>query len=159
AIRHLNKGSASNPLYRGGGSIGIIGAARSGLLVAEDPDDDEKKRRILARNKGNLAAPVPALAYHIDVTPSGVPFISWEGTTEHTAAQLLAPPVDGEVRTETDEAVEWLRAVLTEAGGDMLAAEVKTKAKQEGISDKVLRSARLRICEKPIREGYGAGGV
>ncbi len=35
-VRHLNKGGSSNPLYRGGGSIGIIGAARSGLLVAKD---------------------------------------------------------------------------------------------------------------------------
>jgi hypothetical protein len=28
----------ANPLYRGG-SIGIIGAARCGLLLARDPDD------------------------------------------------------------------------------------------------------------------------
>ena len=27
-MRHLNKAAANNPLYRGGGSIGIIGAAR-----------------------------------------------------------------------------------------------------------------------------------
>ena len=37
-IRHLNKQAGGNPLYRGGGSIGIIGAARMGLLVAPDPD-------------------------------------------------------------------------------------------------------------------------
>lgn len=48
-IRHLNKSSSSNPLYRGGGSIGIIGAARSGLLVAKDPEDED--RRILAITK------------------------------------------------------------------------------------------------------------
>src|SRR5262249_22936941 len=56
AVRHLNKGGASggNPLYRGGGSIGIIGAARSGLLVARDPDDPE--RRVFAVTKSNLAA-------------------------------------------------------------------------------------------------------
>src|SRR5207244_1306509 len=51
-IRHLNKGSGSNPLYRGGGSIGIIGAARSGLLVARDPDNPDK--RVLASTKCNL---------------------------------------------------------------------------------------------------------
>ena len=158
AIRHLNKGAAASPLYRGGGSIGIIGAARSGLIVAEDPDDAEKKRRILARSKGNLSAPVPALAYHIEVTPDGVPFIAWEGETEHTAAQLLALPMDGEVRSETDEAVEWLRSVLENAGGQMAAKDVQAKAKQEGVSDKVLRSARLRICEKPTKEGFGADG-
>ena len=30
-VRHLNKSGGANPLYRGGGSIGIIGAARCGL--------------------------------------------------------------------------------------------------------------------------------
>ncbi|PYT27617.1 MAG: hypothetical protein DMG58_20015 [Acidobacteria bacterium] len=34
-VRHLNKNSEGNALYRGGGSIGIIGAARSGLLVPD----------------------------------------------------------------------------------------------------------------------------
>jgi hypothetical protein len=35
-IRHLNKAAANNPLYRGGGSIGIIGAARMAFVVGED---------------------------------------------------------------------------------------------------------------------------
>jgi hypothetical protein len=157
-IRHLTKGAAANPLYRGGGSIGIIGAARSGLIVAADPDDVDKRRRIVARSKNNLAAPVPALAYHIEITSSNVPYIVWEGKTEHTAMQLLAMPIDSEAKTETDEAVEWLRAVLTNAGGQMPARDVKARARDEGISDKVLRSARLRVCEKPAKEGFGADG-
>jgi hypothetical protein len=37
-LRHLTKGGSTNALYRGGGSIGIIGAARSGLLVARAPN-------------------------------------------------------------------------------------------------------------------------
>src|SRR6202022_2427238 len=31
-VRHMNKSGGGNPMYRGGGSIGIIGAARSALL-------------------------------------------------------------------------------------------------------------------------------
>ena len=46
AIRHLNKNVGGNALYRGGGSIGFIAAAGSGLLVAKDPEDDA--RRVLA---------------------------------------------------------------------------------------------------------------
>ncbi len=45
AVRHLRKAGAENPIYRGGGSIGIIGAARAGLLVARDPDDPTGERR------------------------------------------------------------------------------------------------------------------
>jgi RecA-family ATPase len=36
--RHLNKGSSPKAMYRGGGSIAIIGHARVGLLVAKDPE-------------------------------------------------------------------------------------------------------------------------
>jgi hypothetical protein len=61
-VRHMNKGQGT-ALYRGSGSIGIVGAARSGLLVAPDPDDDS--RRILASSKSNLAKEPDALAYRI----------------------------------------------------------------------------------------------
>jgi RecA-family ATPase len=36
-VRHLNKSGEGSALYRGGGSIGIIGAARSGMMVGTDP--------------------------------------------------------------------------------------------------------------------------
>ena len=62
-VRHLNKSVGANPLYRGGGSIGIIGAARCGLLLAPDPDDPE--RRILAATKGNLGQLPPSLAFRL----------------------------------------------------------------------------------------------
>ena len=45
-LRHLNKTSGGPAIYRGGGSIGIVGAARAGYLVARDPDDPET--RVLA---------------------------------------------------------------------------------------------------------------
>jgi hypothetical protein len=54
-VRHLNKAAANNPLYRGGGSIGIIGAARMAFVVGKDPQDES--RRVLASTKNNLAKP------------------------------------------------------------------------------------------------------
>src|SRR5262249_12982879 len=65
-IRHLNKTPSRNHLYRGGGSIAIIGAARSGLLVAPDPDDQEGKRRVLVSTKSNLSERAEALTYAIE---------------------------------------------------------------------------------------------
>ena len=53
-VRHLNKSSGGNPLYRGG-SIGIIGAARSALLVASHPEDES--RRVLATLKATSPSP------------------------------------------------------------------------------------------------------
>jgi RecA-family ATPase len=57
-VRHLNKTPGGNPLYRGGGSIGLIGAARSELVVGRHPDDDEL--RVLAGQKNNLSLPPKA---------------------------------------------------------------------------------------------------
>src|SRR5215210_2938193 len=74
-VRHLNKASGGNTLYRGGGSIGIIGAARSGLVVAEDPDDSE--RRILAHNKQNLCNPAASLVFTVESAPNGAARIAW----------------------------------------------------------------------------------
>jgi RecA-family ATPase len=60
-VRHLNKNQGGSAIYRGGGSIGIVGAARVGLLVAKDPDDAQ--RRVLAVTKNNLPKEMPSLAF------------------------------------------------------------------------------------------------
>jgi hypothetical protein len=90
-VRHLNKlVNVENAVYRGGGSIGIIGAARSALLVAKHPDDGSQ--RILARAKGNLSVDPEALAYSIESVggEDGWPTIVWHGTVDPSADQMLA---------------------------------------------------------------------
>ena len=74
-VRHLNKSAGGNALYRGGGSIGIIGAARAGLVVAPDPEDPE--RRILAANKHNLSGAAPSLVFRVEAAPNGAARVAW----------------------------------------------------------------------------------
>ena len=88
-IRHLNKGSSDNILYRGSGSIGIIAVARIGLLVAHDPDDDQK--RVFATIKNNLSKIAPNLSYQIAENEQGAPYIQWLGENHHTTSTLLHP--------------------------------------------------------------------
>jgi hypothetical protein len=154
-VRHLNKSQQASALYRGGGSIGIIGAARSGLLVARDPDDPTGARRILAMTKSNLAAPMPALAYRLIPDENGAVRVAWEGETDHTADGLLAQPSSPEERTATDEAVEWLEAALR--GGERPASDVQLEARRDGITDKCLRLARQRLGLVSRRDGFGPG--
>ena len=59
-LRHLTKAGPRKALYRGGGSIGIIGACRVALLLTRDPADEVY--RVLAMNKCNLTARPPSLA-------------------------------------------------------------------------------------------------
>lgn len=86
-VRHLNKASGSSPIYRGGGSIGIIGAARIGMLAARDPDG---AGYVLASSKNNLAAPPPSLAYKIVGVENGASRVEWAGVSRSSAAALLA---------------------------------------------------------------------
>jgi len=150
-IRHLNKTLMHNALYRGGGSIGIVGAARSGLLVAQDPDAPDGTRHILVATKANLAKLPPALAYEIDTNAEGIPYISWHGATLHTAATLLAQQEEAEDRSALEEAKDFLRDSLTEA--PQAAKEVKREAEQAGIAEHTLRRARAALGIKPLKTG------
>lgn len=155
-IRHLNKSSSANPIYRGGGSIGIIGAARAGLLVALDPDDDT--RRILAVTKSNLSVVPPALAYRLEDTGTGVARVVWDGPTDHTAAQLLSIPATDEERSALNEAVAFLTELLRD--GPRPAKDVQRQAREAGFSDATLRRAKSRAGITSQRTGgIGADGA
>src|SRR5947209_9424074 len=86
-IRHLTRGNAGNPLYRGAGSIGIIAAARIGLIVAPDPSDQSK--RILATTKNNLSKQVSNLTYQVVENEHGVPYIQWLEENHHPVKALF----------------------------------------------------------------------
>jgi hypothetical protein len=156
-VRHLSKSVDANPLYRGGGSIGIIAAARIGLLVAPDPDDDG--RRVLAVTKSNLAAKPPALAYRvIEDELYGCVRITWEGPTEHTAADLLGRPVD-RVAPKRDQAEDFLREGLAEQARPV--AWLQQAAKAKGVSWRTVERAKAAlevIVERRGEPGKRGGG-
>lgn len=87
-VRHLNKGNSDNALLRGAGSMGIIGAARSSMIIAEDPDNAEQ--RVLAVTKSNLAKRAENLTYNIIEDAYGRPKVEWLGVSHYTTAELLA---------------------------------------------------------------------
>lgn len=156
-LRHLNKTAGGNPLYRGGGSIGIVGAARAGFVAAVDPDDET--RRVLACTKSNLA-PVPAsLAYQLVSADNGVARVDWRGETTATAGTLLAAGGSDEERTERDEAVDWLLDHLEEHGGAAKAADVIRAAARDGIAKTTLHRARQRAGIATEKSGLHGGWV
>lgn len=114
-VRHLNKASGTNPLYRGGGSIGIVGAARSAFLVAKHPEDDQ--RRVLASQKNNLAEAPPSLAFALAEAYNGAVRIEWKGETSLKANALLAIPVSEEERREMMALRDAVTELLEENDG------------------------------------------
>lgn len=149
AIRHLNKSRGSHPLYRGGGSIGLIAAARSGLLAARDPQDPEGPGRVLAVTKCNLAARPSALSYRLEPT-AGTVRVQWEGETEHAASELLDRPT-GEERTAREEAAHFLQEEL--AAGARPVSELKNAAETAGLSWRTVRRAKSDLEVDARREG------
>ena len=147
-VRHLNKTHGRNVLYRGGGSIGIIGAVRSGLVVAPHPEDETQ--RVLAQTKSNLSQTVPSMMYSI-VAVDTAARIEWGEATSHTAAMLMAQPTTGEEQSALGEAVEFLRELLGE--GPVPVRDVKREARAAGISEITLRRAKDRIGVCSRKEG------
>lgn len=152
AVRHLNKGNAANPLYRGGGSIGLIAAARSGLLVARDPDEpDDTDRRILASTKCNLARKPPALAFRVLASANGTLRIEWGGESGHDASTLLEH-TDSEERSAREDAADFLRVELAE--DPQPVKELKERATGLGLSWRTVERAKRNLGVLAEKSGF-----
>lgn len=153
-IRHLNKAGGGHPMYRGGGSIGIIGAARAGLLVAPDPRDST--RRVLAVSKSNLGPIPPSLAYRL-VAAGDTSRLEWEGITDWSAGDLLAAQRDdGDGAGPREEAEGFLRELL--ADGPVRAKRVRAQAEGAGLSWMTVRRAADRLGVTREKAGGHFGG-
>ena len=161
-IRHLNKRVGDDAMYRGGGSIGFTGLARSVLAVGRDPDD--RDRMILAPIKLNVARRPPSLAYRIvadgDYEPAR---IAWEGTSDRSAEDLIGRTRDeAGGQSKTGELAEAIRELLEESGGSMGAGEACRALKENGFnlgSRDNLKRARDQAGVDSIKDGFAGGWV
>jgi hypothetical protein len=150
-VRHLNKAMANNPIYRGGGSIGIVGAACMAFVVGKDPQDEN--RRVVAPTKNNLAKPPASLMFGLEEAgdASGAVRVNWLGRSEVSAKDLLATPQDHEQADARGEAVEFLSDVLDD--GPVSSSEVIQSGEDAGIAEKTLRRANKLLNVIAYREG------
>lgn len=152
-IRHLGKSQKDRALYRGLGSIDFAAAARSVLMVGEDPQNEH--RRIMAHCKSSLAAKGVSIAF--ELSNEG---FQWSGTSTLTAEDLLAAPRDDEEKSAMDEATEFLREAL--ADGERPAVEILTEAKKSGLSERTLYRAmatKIAVTKKRYGKNTKGGGV
>lgn len=152
-IRHLTKGGGRSALYSGGGSIGIMGLARSAMLLARDPDDPST--RVLAVVKSNLAAKAPSVRFGFEDTPSAYARIRWMGASERDADNLLKAAGDPEKRDALDEAVRVLADLL--ASGPVPTEEVKQRSAAAGVAWATMRRAQARLHVRPTKERGPSG--
>lgn len=156
ALRHLNKTLGMSSLYRGGGSIGIIGAARFGLIAAKDPEDETGRRRILAVQKCNLAQEPPSLAYHMEGVPgTDVAYISWDGESAIRANALTEAPKSDADRAGADEAKAWLIDALSY--GPVASKQLQRQARDDGMNWRTIEAIKTVVGAQSGRKGFGRG--
>lgn len=150
-VRHLNKSGGSTAIYRGGGSIGIIGAARVGLLLAEHPDQEEV--RVLAPVKNNLAVFPPSLALRLEQAEGrDVARVEWLGRCDLSADELLEGSGQGRSNEKQAEARTFLKEILSD--GSVPAGDVRDQAVEEGIKERTLKRAKEALDVESEKEGF-----
>lgn len=140
-VRHLTKQGGKEgrgAMNAGGGSVAIIAAARSGMLVVRDQADPNVRR--LARVKGNNAPSWPTLSYRVQVRDEH-PYIEWiAGSDDSTSADELLEQDDGGT---VDDAIDLIRQVL--AKGPRKSRDLDAAAEAAGMSPRTMKRARKKL--------------
>jgi hypothetical protein len=158
ALRHINKGGGQNAKHRGGGSIAIIGAARSGLLVGLDPDDETGETKVIAAVKHNLSKTVPSLKYRLvsDRDNPTVARIEWLGESHFNADALLAEPQTEDQRIQRDEIADIITELTADGPCTHEDARAQIKAAGYRVSDSTIsRAIRQAGCVTEKAQGFG----
>ena len=144
-VSHLTKAGGPQALMRVTGSLAFVAAARAAFLVASDPQD--RARRLFLPMKNNIGPDDKGLAFHIETATIqssagqlSTSRVVWESQpVSMRADDVLQSEMVPQNLSALAEATAWLQAAL--AAGPVCAAEVKEKAKADGITLMTLRRA------------------
>lgn len=129
-VRHVRKLGGSG-VYRGAGSIGIVGAVRTGLIVTGHPDDPEL--RLLAVTKSNLGPPGRSLGFRLRAATTGHSVVEWIGPIDLTSEDMYGTGMPAHAgRRCRDRAAEWLSELLSD--GPCRVTELQALAVEAGIA-------------------------
>lgn len=146
-VNHMNKMPGLKAIYRTPGSIDVAGAVRSILLLARDPDEEDK--RYLVQTKMNLASKGDALEFRIE--DDGIKFT---GITDKTADEILRKQdfVSGIGRPDVklQEAKEVIEELLA-AGTAVPAEDCEAVLKKNGIRRSTAQTAKRELEIESVR--------
>lgn len=149
-IRHLTKAKHSKAIYQGGGSMDVIGAARSAFLVCEHPNDSSTK--LIVHIKHNIAVRGQTQSYEIVGEDGGRASLNWLGPSDITIDDLISS--EGAPRMSAlDEATQFLRVFLK--NGPEPSTKVEKEAAARDIAPKTLERARRALGVRSKKKGKG----
>jgi hypothetical protein len=150
-VRHLVKTHGNKAVMAGGGSIGIIGAMRVGLLLAKTPDaPPNDPHRLLATVKCNVGKEAPAVSLRIEsaqpiVTDTGekieVGRVVWSGVVTEVSADDLV--TDADEAGAAKEATSVIAEIL--AHGSVKAKDAIKQLDALGVAERTWRRAKTKL--------------
>ncbi|KPK74572.1 MAG: hypothetical protein AMJ89_05920 [candidate division Zixibacteria bacterium SM23_73] len=141
-IMHCNKNTSLQVLYRIMGSMGFMAMAGSVWVIARDREDEEQKRRFFAPLKHRLGPEQKALAFRLD-NLGKVAKVVFESEPVEEDFDIEEALVPQERASETKRAKKFLLSTLKD--GPMPTKEIKSAARDEGISWGTLRKAKEKM--------------
>lgn len=164
AIRHFRKQTDGNAITAGGGSIGLIGAARVGLIIDKHPNSDSEEWNdvsVLACSKSNLSKHPASLAFRkkqavVESKTGAVETVRvrWIGEAQLTADELLAAREDNSLGGTHGAVEAMLREILS--NGPAQRQDVLAAAHAEGFADRTVDRVASRIGVVKHAEGFGS---
>jgi archaellum biogenesis ATPase FlaH len=148
-LRHLRKTESDGPaIFKGMGSIGVIGGVRSGLMLQTDPR--EKNQRFLLHIKSNQSAIGRSLQARLDGDG-----LNWLGFSDVTPESFDKMSLSKAKNPRLNEAISFLQSVLK--NGPVAARKIHEEAKDAGISEDTLRRAKDSLSVVVEKNGSNGG--
>ena len=135
-VDHMNKNEQAKALYRARGTIDVVGAARSTLIIGRHPEQEDV--RILVQQKSNLAP--TGNAFSFSVGEEGITILE---EMKMTADELLSGERQqiGRPSIKTEKAVEFIREMLSD-GELHPASECRAELEKAGYHSGTIRRAK-----------------
>ena len=152
---HNSKMGANKALYRALGSMDIPAIARSMLVMAKNPENEEQK--LICHEKSSLAKHGKSILMRIEPEQGGIVF---DGFSDLKADDVLSPDKDGRNKPSikrnevSDKLLEFL---FFEHDGAAELTEIKKLQEENGWSKNTLYRAKEDLQLKSIVTGFGAG--
>lgn len=136
-VGHMNKQMGNKSLYRGLGSIDLAASARSVLLMARDPREQDV--RVMMHIKSSLAKEGKPQAFRLTEEQ----LLQWEG--DYTGSLTTLMNADSALMKQTREmdAAELLKEALRD--GMLPSRELDALAKEQDISHSTLARAKKSL--------------
>ena len=157
-VEHPPKSSNGRAMNQVGGSIAFVAASRSAYLVSKDPEDEE--RRLFLKIKNNLSNYSGGISFTVEShkLPNGIEIskVVWgDEPVKITADEVLAYYNQTEFQYKKELHAKWLQEEL--ADGPKKVTDVLEEAKNQGISQKQLRTLREKIGIESNKTGFKGG--